>query len=58
MRRHRFDVLSFVAGAVFVGLGIAFLATGGDVVDEARWLWPALLLTLGAAGLLSTLRRD
>jgi hypothetical protein len=58
VNRHRFDVLSFVAGVVFVGLGIAFLATDGDVVEGARWLWPLLLLALGGAGLASALRRD
>jgi len=58
MRRHPFDILSFVAGALFVALGIAFLVTHGDVVEDAHWLWPAALLTLGAAGLASTLRRD
>lgn len=58
MSRHRFDVLSFVAGALFVGLGIAFLASDGDVVHSARWLWPLVLVTLGAAGLISAVRRD
>jgi hypothetical protein len=58
MNRHRLDVLSFVAGVAFITLGIAFLATDGDVVDGARWVWPLLLLALGGAGLASTLRRD
>jgi hypothetical protein len=59
VKRHRFDLLSFVAGVVFVGLGAAFLAAGADVVDQAQWLWPAVLLVLGAAGLASALgRRD
>ena len=56
MKRHPFEVLSFVAGAVFVVLGIAFATAGSDVVDNARWVWPAILLTLGAAGLSSVLR--
>jgi hypothetical protein len=55
MKCHRFDLLSFVAGVVFVGLGVAFLAAGDDVVDQAQWLWPAVLLVLGAAGLASVL---
>ena len=58
MKQHPFDILSFVAGTLFVALGIAFLATDGDIVDSAHWLWPVGLLTLGAAGLASTLRRD
>lgn len=59
MRRHDFDLLSFTAGVAFVGLAVAFLTGGADVVAQARWLWPTLLLTLGAAGLAATLgRRD
>jgi hypothetical protein len=58
MKRHPFDVLSFTAGAVFVGLGVAFLSAGADVVGNAGWLWPVLLVALGAAGLVSALRRD
>ena len=57
MKRHPFDVLSFTAGAVFVGLGIAFLAAGDDVVDNAHWIWPVVLVALGVAGLVSALRR-
>ena len=56
MRRHPFDVLSFVAGSIFVLLGIAFATAGSDVVDEARWVWPAILLSLGGAGLAAVLR--
>jgi hypothetical protein len=58
MKRHPFDVLSFTAGAIFVGLGVAFLSAGADVVGNASWVWPLLLLALGAAGLATTLRRD
>jgi fatty acid desaturase len=58
MKTHPFDVLSFVAGAVFVGLGVAFLAAGADVAGQAHWLWPMLLVLLGGAGLASALRRD
>ena len=57
MNRHDFDVLSFTAGVAFVGLAVAFLTGGEDVVAQARWLWPLLLLTLGAAGLVATLGR-
>ncbi|MCU1374078.1 MAG: hypothetical protein JWO68_1364 [Actinomycetia bacterium] len=58
MTRPPFDVLSFTAGAVFIGLGVAFMAAGADVIDNARWVWPVLLVALGAAGLVSALRRD
>ena len=56
MKRHPFDVLSFVAGTVFVILGVAFATAGSDVVDQARWVWPAILITLGAAGLVAVFR--
>jgi hypothetical protein len=58
MKRHRFDALSFTAGAIFVGLAVAFLAGGSDVLDDAHWIWPALLVAFGVAGLTSALRRD
>lgn len=58
MKRHRFHVLSFTAGVIFVGLAVAFLATGSDVITQRRWVWPALLLTLGAAGVVAVLRRE
>lgn len=58
MKRHPFSVLSFTAGAVFVALAVAFLAAGDDVVDQRGWIWPVLLLTLGAAGIANVLRRE
>jgi hypothetical protein len=58
MKRHRFDVLSATAGGIFVVLAISFLATGSDVIDQVRWIWPALLLGLGGAGLAGALKRD
>jgi putative Mn2+ efflux pump MntP len=58
MTRHRLDVLSLTAGAVFVGLAITFLAAGDAVVNAAHWVWPVLLVSLGVAGLISALRRD
>jgi hypothetical protein len=56
MSRHPFDLLSFVAGAVFLALGIAFAAGGADVVRHAHWVLPSVLLVLGAAGVSSVLR--
>jgi cytochrome c oxidase subunit IV len=58
VKRHPFDLLSFVAGAVFVGMAVAFLVAGNDVLHRARWLLPVVLLVVGAAGLVSALRRD
>jgi hypothetical protein len=58
VKQHPFDVLSFVAGTVFVALGLAFLAEGNDILLRARWLLPVLLVVVGGAGLVSALRRD
>lgn len=58
MKPHRFDPLSFLAGGGFLALGLVFLLAGADVADDASWVWPLLLLGLGAAGLVSALRRD
>jgi hypothetical protein len=58
VKRHPFDVLSFVSGTVFVALAVAFLAEGNDVLLRARWLLPVLLVVVGGAGLVSALRRD
>lgn len=48
MYRHRFDVLSFVFGLLFVGM--AFLAPARDWFpsDTARWIIPGAVLLLGA----------
>jgi hypothetical protein len=56
VRKHPFDLLSFVAGLVFAGLGIGFAAAGSDVVRHGHWLLPGTLLVLGAAGVSSVLR--
>ena len=58
MKRHPFDPLSFVAGILFIGLAVGFLSAGGDVLDNAHWIWPGILVALGGAGLFSALRRD
>jgi hypothetical protein len=49
-----------VAGLLFIGIGIAYLvAEVGDVDVNPRWVWPALLIGLGIAGLVrSRPRRD
>ena len=58
MKRHPFDPLAAVAGAVFVALGVGFLTSGADVLDHAHWIWPVVLVALGGAGLFSALRRE
>lgn len=56
MRRHRFDILSFLSGLVFAGAGVAYLVNDASWrFDVGPWLWPILLLIGGAVILLSTL---
>ena len=55
MKRHRFDGLSFVAGTVFVGIGLAFLLTTDlstlieVFTDAGSWFWPLVLVVTGIA---------
>ena len=59
MKRHRFDILSFVGGLVFAGAGIAYLVNDGRWrFDAGPWVWPAVLLVGGAIVLLSTIRDE
>ena len=57
MWRHERDTVSLMAGLLLVLLAGAFLVddlTGIDV--DGRWAAPVVLLVVGAAGVLSTLR--
>ena len=52
MWRHDLDPLALMAGMLFSGLGIAFLAGGFDL--PLRWIGPVLLIVVGVVGLLAT----
>ena len=55
MERHDLDVVSLVAGLLFVALGATFLLDELDVLDlQLRWVWPSLLIALGIAGLVTS----
>ncbi len=57
MWRHDRDTVSLMSGLLLVLLAGAFLVddlTGLDV--DGRWAAPLVLIAVGAAGLLSTLR--
>ena len=49
--RHEADVLSLVAGLLFLGLSAAYAL--GSLVGgiDGRWVAPVLLVTAGVAGL-------
>lgn len=57
MERHDFDPIAMIAGVLFTGLGLVFLAGRLDALGGFRWLWPSLLVLLGLATLLGTLSR-
>jgi hypothetical protein len=48
VRRHSFDPISFVAGFVFAGLGVAFMF-GNVTLPDVDWLWPLIAVALGGA---------
>ncbi len=57
MERHERDGVSLMAGLLLVLLAAVFLVddlTGLDV--DGRWAAPVVLIVVGAAGLLSTVR--
>ena len=59
MRRHDLDWVSLIAGAVFTGLALVYLITGiTDVSVDGRFVWPVVLVALGAAGVASAIRAN
>ena len=56
MRRHELDPVSLVFGFAFTGLGLLFLIGQADQALRLRWIWPLLLLALGAGILLDVTR--
>jgi hypothetical protein len=56
MRRHELDPVSLTFGFAFTGLGLLFLVGQADQALRLRWIWPLLLLALGAGILLDLAR--
>ena len=57
MWRHERDAVSLMAGLLVLLVGGLFLLTDlTPLALDDRWLGPAVLLTVGTAGLLATLR--
>lgn len=57
LSRHERDAVSLMGGLLLVLVGAAFLL--GDLTElsiDGRWVAPVVLLVVGAAGLLATLR--
>jgi hypothetical protein len=56
--RHDVDIMSLIAGLVFVAVGVAYLLSAMDVIEvEAKWVVPLALIGLGVAGLAGSLLR-
>lgn len=64
MKTHEFDVLSFLAGLLMTGLGLAFLVLPeiddivGLLTDAGSWFWPVLLIVAGVAVLAPAIARS
>ena len=57
MWRHERDAVSLMAGLLVLLIGAVYLlADLTDLDVNGKWIGPAVLLTVGAVGLLSTLR--
>jgi hypothetical protein len=52
VRRHDLDWISLIAGIVFTGLALVYLAVAvTDATIDQRLVWPIVLVALGAAGI-------
>jgi hypothetical protein len=56
MNRHELDPVSLIFGFAFTGLGLLFLIGRADQALRLQWVWPLLLLALGAGILLDLTR--
>jgi hypothetical protein len=57
MSRRMPDPAGLIAGIAFTGIGLAFLVGEVELANRARWVWPIILLSLGAGILAAVLRR-
>ena len=53
MQRHPVDPVSLVAGAIFAVAGVLLLVDPLDVLAQARWVAPLLLIVIAIAILVS-----
>ena len=52
MRRHEFDVLSFVFGLAFAGVGLVLLGGGGLIPGGLVLAWTGPVVAIGLAVLI------
>ncbi|MGZ4132394.1 MAG: hypothetical protein ACXVWF_05060 [Actinomycetota bacterium] len=47
MKRHRFDPFSLLFGAIFLSVGMSFLA-GSTIAEAWHGVWPMIAVVVGA----------
>ena len=58
MRRHNFDPISFILGALFAAIGLTFLFGNANLGDfHLAVVWPLPLIVIGLLMLVTTLQR-
>jgi hypothetical protein len=61
VKRHRFDPLSFLFGALFLAVGLMFLLSGEFPEIRPSRIWPAAMIAVGltlGSWALATARRN
>jgi hypothetical protein len=57
MSRRIPDPVSLITGIAFTGIGLTFLVGDVNLADRYRWMWPIVLVSLGAGILAAVLGR-
>ena len=58
MRRHTFDPISFILGALFAAVGLTFLFGDADIGNlHIAVIWPLPLIVIGLLMLVTTIQR-
>ena len=55
MERRTPDLLSLLFGFGFLGIAATVIAGRADIFTDAHWVWPAVLVIIGAIMLAATL---
>jgi hypothetical protein len=59
VRRHELDWVSLIAGLVFTAFALVYLVSPAvDLSLDGRYVWPVVLVALGAGGLATAIRAN
>jgi len=59
VRRHDLDWISLIAGIVFTAIALVYLIAGlADATLDGRFVWPVVLVALGAGGVATAVRAN